>query len=177
MLIVSENLAGLVRQFEICPEALIDEFSLEVKLGAKVRRQRKADTFEPLIFGETYDENAYFAPEETVGRDCSIAPGEALLACSADVYAMPRSHFGLLQTKGSLARLFVSITCNDGQIEPGYRGRITLELVNSAKFPVVIPKGSAIGQLYIFRCGSPAAKPYSGRYQNADAPTLAQFPS
>ncbi len=87
---------------------------------------------------------------------------------------MPVEYFGLVQTKGSLARLFISATCNDGQIEPGFKGKITLELANFGNAEIQIPLGETIAQMFLFRCTT-AAKPYAGRYQNADEPTLATF--
>ena len=76
----------------------------------------------------------------------------------------------LLQTKGSLARLFVSINSADGQIDPGYEGKITFEIYNASDFKINIKPGQAVGNLYLFKT-STAVPPYEGRYANAKIPT------
>lgn len=175
MIVVSENLNGVVRQFDLCEPGLVEEFSIQIKLGSKIRRMKECKDTDPIIYGSPFDVEQYFDQESEFGRDLYLAPGESVLASSDDNYKMPIDYFGLLQTKGSLARLFVAITCNDGQIEPGYEGLITLEITNHARYSVKIPFKSPIGQLYILRCASPASKPYAGRYQNAKGPTVAHF--
>lgn len=100
-----------------------------------------------------------------------IKPGEAFLACTTEIIQMPAGYFGLIQTKGSLARLFISATCSDGQVEPGYHGNLTLEFSNCGNFPVQLLAGDEVAQLFIFRTSSKKAKSYEGRYQNAIGPT------
>lgn len=131
-------------------------------------------TKERIVYGRPYDRDAVFDPQETVGDGVRLAPGDRVLACSEQDYTMPTGYFGLVQTKGSLARLFVSATCNDGQIEPGYTGRITLELANTGACEVILPVGANVAQLFLFRCSMDAA-PYAGRYQGATGPTVADF--
>lgn len=140
-----------------------------------VRRLRDGVSGTPFVFGTAYDKSLFFHDEASIDRDLVLDPGDCVLSCSAERYHMPRGYFGLLQTRGSLGRMFVSATCNDGQIEPGFDGRITLEITNHARFQVVIPVGSRIAQLFIFRCTTEVGKPYDGHYQNADGPTLPTF--
>jgi deoxycytidine triphosphate deaminase len=88
---------------------------------------------------------------------------------------MPNGFFGLIQTKGTLARLFVSATCNDGQVEPGYKGKLTLELMNFSNYQVDLPIGCEVAQLFIFQCSGETVNPYAGKYQAATGPTLPRF--
>ncbi|WP_186130297.1 dCTP deaminase [Burkholderia gladioli] len=176
MLVVSENLSGIVKSFGICRPELVEEFSIKIELGAVVRRMRDIPiSDEPVRYESNYDPDKYFEDERKLAGDLLLKPGQNVLACSRDKYHMPCGYFGLVQTKGSLARLFVTATSNDGQVEPGYHGAITLELSNQATFSVAISPGHNIAQLFVFRCTSDAAHPYNGRYQGASAPTLALF--
>lgn len=176
MLVISENLKSLVRELKICEAGLVEEFSIKICMDRNVRRMRKTPALnQPVRFNSPFDPQPYFEDEEQLGSDLIINPGQNVLVCSNATYMMPLSYFGLVQTKGSLARLFVSTTANDGQIEPGYSGKITLELTNHASFPVAIPLGANVAQLFLFRCTTEAANPYSGRYQNAKAPTIYRF--
>jgi dCTP deaminase len=173
MIIVSENLAGIVSSLKICDPSLIEEFSLQIRLDRQIRRLRES-TIElaPIQYGSPIDHAAYFHEAETVLDSVLIRSQECVLACSQNNYSMPRGYFGLIQTKGTLARLFVSATANDGQVEPGYSGRLTLELTNHSPFSIEIRPGAVVAQMFIFRCSSEVAKPYCGRYQNATGPTL-----
>ena len=176
MIIVSENLAGIVRSLEICNPSLIEEFSIQVKLDRQIRRlQVPTDGLPPIQYGSPINHAAYFRESEQVAESAVLGPKECVLACSQDAYKMPRGYFGLLQTKGSLARMFVSATANDGQVEPGYSGKITLELINHSPFSVALRPGAIVAQMFIMRCSSDVLKPYSGRYQGATGPTLPNF--
>lgn len=176
MLIVSDNLKGITRSFDVCPGSLVEEFSIKILLDRAVRRMRDDPLdVSPVRYGVRYNPDDFFLPEEQILDSLVLQPGQNCLACSKHEYFMPPGYFGLVQTKGSLARLFVTATVNDGQVEPGYKGKITLEISNLAKFPVSIPSGSEVAQLFVFRCSSSSVAPYDGRYQNARGPTLASF--
>ena len=174
MLVVSKNLAGLVSTEKICDISLVEEFSLKICLGSMVRRMRER-VKQPLVYGKPYKVSEYFMDEELLPGDLELQPGENVLACSADSYNIPNNYFGFIQTKGSLARFFVSVTCNDGQVEPGYKGRVTLEITNHANFPVVLPMSIPIAQMYLMRCSTSVESPYAGKYQGATGPTVAKF--
>jgi dCTP deaminase len=175
MIVISENLLGLVRLTHLCPEDAVEEFSIGLRLDGRVRRMRHDIGTRTIVYGSDYAPDDFFEEQREVNRDLSLLPGDRVLACSRDVIRMPDTYFGLVQTKGSLARLFVSATCNDGQIEPGFTGKVTLELSNDSTCEIVLPIGSLVAQMFVFRCSTRAQRPYDGRYQNADGPTLADF--
>lgn len=178
MIVVSENLAGIVRSLKICDQALVEEFSIKIRLDRKIYRLRKpVDDLPSIKYGSHIDHKLYFGDLETITETLTLGPGECALACSQDKYIMPAGYFGLIQTKGSLARIFVSATANDGQIEPGYSGKITLELINHSPFSIEIRPSAIVAQMFVFRCSSEASKLYNGRYQGADVPTLPNFDS
>lgn len=176
MIIVSENLAGIARSFKVCDPQLVEEFSIKIKLDREVRRLREpTDGLAPIRYESKIKHELYFREVEHVADSLVLGPRECVLACSQDIYAMPRGYFGLIQTKGSLARMFVSATANDGQVEPGYRGKLTLELINHSPFSIEVRPGAVVAQIFILRCSSEASHPYQGRYQDANGPTLPIF--
>lgn len=176
MIVISENLSGIVRSLEICNPNLIEEFSVQIKLDRQIRRlQAPSNGLAPIQYESPINYANYFRDPEQVAENVVLGSGECVLACSQDIYNMPRGYFGLIQTKGSLARMFVSATANDGQVEPGYSGKVTLELINHSPFSVVMRPGATVAQLFILRCSSEALKPYSGRYQGATIPTVPSF--
>ena len=97
-----------------------------------------------------------------------LSPGACVLACSRQRIRIPLGYFGLIQTEGSLARLFVGVQISDGQVEGGYQGKVTFELVNLANYSVILPVDSPISQLFIFKTSTRDYKPYAGRYNKAD---------
>jgi deoxycytidine triphosphate deaminase len=112
--------------------------------------------------------------EEKVLREESllIGPKCAVLGCSSEKITFPMGYFGLLQTKGSLARMFVSVNCCDGQIEGGFTGKITFEIVNHSNYTVAVQPLHPVAQLFVFKTSSRYANPYDGRYQGASCPTV-----
>ncbi len=128
-----------------------------------------------VTYGPGMKADLLFEELTEVGPNIEIAPGDRLLACSDTPFKIPAGYFGLVQTKGTLARLFVSCTCNDGQVEPGYNGKITLEVISQSNYKVVLPVGSEVAQLFLFKCSGDVHSLYAGKYQGADSPTLPVF--
>jgi dCTP deaminase len=166
MLIIESNLASLAEQKSICDLSLVERFCLTIRLGKEVYHPRKTEdgALIEVTYDHTPEPETLFDQLSLIDQNLELLPGESVIGCSFDLFSIPLNCFGLLQTKGTLARMFVSITCNDGQIEPGFQGKVTLEITNNSPWKVKIPLKSHIGQLYIFRCTTTAQETYSGRY-------------
>ncbi len=117
------------------------------------------------------------ATTRTIGREEHIVlpPGGRLLACTEEEVSIPLDKFGFVQTKGSIARGFLFVHVGDGQIDPGYRGKITLELYNASAFYYKLVAGMPIASLFVMQTDE-AVDGYDGRYQNAGAPTAMRTP-
>lgn len=99
-----------------------------------------------------------------------LPPGGIVLACTEEEVEIPTDKFGFVQTKGSIARGFISVHMSDGQVDPGYKGKITLELFNASHFYYKLAPGMQIASLFFIKTDV-AVEPYNGRYQGAGAPT------
>ena len=108
---------------------------------------------------------------ETIDKVLMIQPKETLLASSVEEIKMPIGYAGFLQTKGSLARLMVSLHFSDGQVDPGFCGHITFELFNASENKIAIPINAAIGNLYILKVDG-NVDPYNGKYFGSNLPTI-----
>lgn len=172
MYIVGENLRRLTMQKAICDLTLVDRFSLAVTLGPKFYRLKNDADF-VVRYGSQSDVSTLYEVQTSQNGEITLKPGEQVLACSGANFLMPAGYIGFLQTKGTLARLFVSLTCSDAQVEPGFDGYITMEIVNHAPWSVTITVGARVGQLYIAKCSNSETS-YDGRYKGAakDGPTL-----
>ena len=170
MIIIGDNLSGLIKSLNICNLDLFDEFSISLKMDKQVFRIVPTDN-QVIKYGVTKVDDLY-KQEELVDEDLLLKPNECVLACSADEIRMPHGYMGFVQTKGTLARHFVSAHCSDSHIEPGYKGKITLELTNHSPVHIKIPVNSIIAQLFICRCSTTTNNPYLGKYLKADKPTI-----
>lgn len=86
-----------------------------------------------------------------------------VLAHSIEYFHLPPDLMGRVLNKSTWARLGIdaSMTTN---IEPGWRGYLTLELRYSGVMPIRIPRGVGIAQVIFERISQPTY--YSGKYQD-----------
>lgn len=80
----------------------------------------------------------------------------------------------------SLGRLGLIIHATAGYIDPGFEGRITLELSNVANLPIRLYPGMKIGQISFFNMTTPADRPYGhpslgSKYKGQEAPTASRM--
>jgi dCTP deaminase len=176
MLIVGDNLKYLIRQYNIVDyEDSFDNTSISLRMGRTIiKMEPDVDSEDNVIYYGEEIPDKYFKEEEIANGGIVIPPKSCILASSYEKVLIPNGYFGLLQTKGSLARLFVSLTCNDGQIEPGFSGKITFEICNLSNFHIKIKPKQFVGQLFIFKTSTKQVELYNGRYQNASGPTKHQ---
>jgi dCTP deaminase len=99
-----------------------------------------------------------------------LTPGASLLACTEEEVDIPHDLIGWVFTKGNVARGFLSAHVCDGQIDPGYAGKITLELLNHGPLTVALRPGMAIANLYLMKLTS-ATSGYEGRFWGSTGPT------
>lgn len=105
-----------------------------------------------------------------------LHPGEFVLAATLEQVTLPDDLAARLEGKSSLGRLGLLTHSTAGFIDPGFTGRITLELSNVAALPILLHPGMKVGQLCFFRMTSPARLPYGSpglgsRYQGQSGPS------
>lgn len=87
------------------------------------------------------------------GRDDStviVQPHHAVLASTLEYIKIPGDVSGMVLTKSSWARIFISIV-SAPWIHPFYRGCLTLEITNLGNVPVQLPVGKPIAQLVFIK--------------------------
>lgn len=101
-----------------------------------------------------------------------LKPGECLLAASLEYFELPWDLCGWVKDKSTLARKFVTV--QNTVLEPGWRGYITLELVNHSPRAVTLLIGQPIAQVQFAELDRPTDRPYVGKYQDQpDVPVVA----
>jgi dCTP deaminase len=129
---------------------------------------RKLKPIKPFLERTTYNGMSFGLSH--AGYDVRIAetmwlmPGMFSLASTVEEFFMPDDLVGFVHDKSSWARRGLSLF--NTVIEPGWRGFLTLELVNHSTDPIRLLSGSPIAQIIFMRMEESAEKPYAGKYQN-----------
>lgn len=174
MIITKKNLQKLVSHKNVqnrIRDVVVDTTSICIHLDNQFTSYDPYDG-EPFTPPKTMPTTTRTVPD---GKHIVIPPGGKLLACSEEEVKMPLDKFGLVQTKGSIARGFLFAHICDGQIDPGYRGKITLELLNSSDFYYKLEPGMPIASLFFMQTDE-EIDCYDGRYQNSTTPTAMKSP-
>lgn len=109
-------------------------------------------------------------------RPFFIHPGEFVLGVTREVVTIPDDIVAQVEGKSSLGRIGLLIHATAGFVDPGWHGKLTLELSNVAKMPIALHVGMKIGQLSFVRMSTPVDRPYGSaalrsKYQGQMGPT------
>lgn len=106
----------------------------------------------------------------------TILPGECVLGTTAERIELSAGIVGRVEGKSSWGRRFLMIHSTAGFVDPGFKGTITLELVNLSRVSQILPVGSPIAQVSFQYTDQPVRRPYGSEglhshYQNQDGVT------
>jgi dCTP deaminase len=94
----------------------------------------------------------------------TLPPHSFLLATTREKVKLPHDLTAFVEGRSSIGRMGLFIQ-NAGWVDPGFHGRITLELYNANSLPIKLEAGRRICQLVFCRMSSSASRPYQGKYQ------------
>lgn len=109
-----------------------------------------------------------------------LHPREFVLAATLERITLPDSLVARLEGKSSLGRLGLLVHSTAGFVDAGFRGQLTLELLNVTNLPILLYPNMRIAQVSFFEMSSPAEKPYGSegigsKYQEQQGPTASRF--
>jgi len=87
-----------------------------------------------------------------------------LLATTEEYVKLPAHITGFVEGRSSIGRIGLFIQ-NAGFIDPGFEGKITLELYNANSLPIKLQAGRRICQIVFSTLDQPSQNPYKGKYQ------------
>jgi len=93
-----------------------------------------------------------------------IPPHSFMLATTLEWVELPNNITAFVEGRSSIGRMGLFIQ-NAGWIDPGFKGRITLELYNANSAAIQVEAGRRICQLVFCKMDNPAKNPYHGKYQ------------
>ncbi len=107
-------------------------------------------------------------------------PHEFVLGNTGEYVEIPDDLVGRLDGRSSIGRLGLIIHATAGFIDPGFKGNITLEMLNVSNIPIKIYPGMRIAQISYEALSTPAEKPYGSangrsKYNGQTDPTPSQI--
>ena len=136
----------------------IQPSSVDLHLGDdfQVFRNSRYPYIDPAREQEGLTEGVFASVEEPF----VLHPGEFVLGTTVERIALPDDVVGRLEGKSSLGRLGLLIHSTAGYVDPGWDGRLTLELSNVANLPIVLTPGMKIGQISFSNMTTAVDRPY-----------------
>lgn len=98
-----------------------------------------------------------------------LKPGEFVLGSTNEFISFSSSVCGFVQGRSSIGRIGLTVQ-NAGFIDPGFRGTITLELVNESQMAIALIPGYRVVQVVMMEVRDNSEK-YNGKYNDQIDPT------
>jgi dCTP deaminase len=158
------------------PKESIGEAALDVRLGTEFVLFRK-ETFQALdvtsakpLVGEVsrYRESVV----RRIREPFVLHPGQLVIGSTLEYVQMPPRLIAYVVGKSTWGRTGL-IIATATKVDPGFRGCITLEIVNEGEVPLVLLPGLPIAQLVFHITERPVS--YSGVYNSPIGPEFPRF--
>jgi len=165
---------GLVITPLVNREKDIGTSSVDVHLGHEfiVFRRAKATALDITDNEKLKDNIHMYQRKERISRRHKFVlhPGQLALGASLEYLCLPQDISANIEGRSTWGRTGL-IIATATKIDPGFKGCVTLELVNEGEVPLVLYPGLCVAQLVLMRTEEPGE--YRGRYT---CPTGPGFP-
>jgi len=140
-------------------EGQIKSACVDLSLGSEFRtfghtKEPCIDSKKPKEYTETIimDNNKFI-----------LHPGEFVLGITRERVSLPSDIVAYVDGKSSLGRIGITAHITSGWIDPGFEGKLVLEIANLGKMPVILYSGMKICKIMFFGMTSPSQTPYNKR--------------
>lgn len=153
--------------------------SLDLRLGYDFQtfnytRQALIDPGDPA----TFEQLTSLAQLED-GERFIVHPGEFVLATTLERIEIPTDLLARLEGRSSIGRIGIVIHSTAGYVDPGFKGKITLEISNLGKIAVALYPRMRICQIAFEEMSSAVNSGYGekrgAKYQGQDAATASRL--
>lgn len=160
-------------------DAQLQPASLDLRLGYDFQtfnytRQALIDPNDPSTF-----EQLTSLTQLQDGERFLVHPGEFVLATTLEQVEIPNDLLARLEGRSSIGRLGIVIHSTAGYVDPGFKGKITLEISNLGRIAVALYPRMRICQIAFEEMSSPVSMGYGQRrgskYQGQDAATASRL--
>jgi dCTP deaminase len=105
-----------------------------------------------------------------------LQPGAFCLATTLETVTLPDDLVARVDGRSSLGRLGLLVHATAGYVDPGWTGKLTLELSNQSQMPIALYYGMRVSQISFFTLSTPVERPYGSpglgsKYQGQTGPT------
>ena len=105
-----------------------------------------------------------------------VQPGSFVLGSTLETVTLPDDIVARVDGRSSLGRLGLLVHATAGYVDPGWMGKLTLELSNQSQMPIALCYGMKISQISFLRLSTPVERPYgseglASKYQGQTGPT------
>jgi dCTP deaminase len=162
------------------PERQIQPSSVDLRIGNEFKGFRiiRKPCIDPLDKSdlESYMESFHLDQ----GEAFIIHPGEFALATTHEAVKLPDDLVARVEGRSSMGRLGITMHVTAGYIDPGFQGKITLEISNIGKMPVALYTGQRVCQIVFETMTSPSQRPYGhperdSKYMGQDRPVTSKI--
>jgi dCTP deaminase len=186
---IREYIKGGKIKVEPFDENMVGPASLDIRLGNKFRVFKTLE--KEVIDVKDYFDDIYTRVETKdyiihIGKYSDlyilkndnvpiiIHPGEFILASVYEYIELPDNIVGQIHGRSSIGRLGLIIHTSAGYVDPGYRGYLTLEIINVNKVPIKIYPKTKVAQIVFIETESsevPYDKRKGSKYLNEEGAT------
>jgi dCTP deaminase len=168
--IAIRNKARSDRLIEPYHEGQLQPASYDVRLGSELLVPFSISK-DPIDLREPVPDDIYERIDMSMGY--VLRPREFVLGVTEERVNIPNGIVGRIEGKSSIGRLGLTAHVTAGYLDPGFCGRVTLEIVNLFPRQIRLRPGVFIAQLGFEYMAGPSKRPYGSpglqsRYQGAD---------
>lgn len=151
----------------------VGPYYVELRLGTEFSMLR--DSPASFVFDPADPESQpaidslYERTSVRLGQSLVLKAHRHVLATTLQFIRMPNDLCGLVFQRSSWAR--VGLTVGVSHVDPGYQGRLVIQLSNIGDIPIVLYPGVRIIHLCLARLSSPAHMTYRAKYSSATRPS------
>ena len=151
-----------------------DSTSINVRLGNEfiIMKKQTFPTFDIFNFKsniEEYQKKIRINFKESF----TLHPGELILSSTLEYIAIPENLMAYVIGKSSWGRVGL-IIATATKVDPGFKGCITLEIINEGESPIVLYPGTPIAQLILHTLEQPI-EAYNGNFNFSVGPVFTNF--
>jgi dCTP deaminase len=160
------------------PEKQVGPGSVDLRLGTEFLEvlRRRETIVDPFADGESDDKDLQSVDREDrtyvpLGDAFVLHPGQFVLGCTLEYMRLPSDIGGQVLSRSSWGRMGL-LVATAVAVQPGFRGVLTLELVNTGNVPLRLRPGLRVAQLQLWSAEAGSGSTYGadGKYQASLGP-------
>jgi dCTP deaminase len=160
MVLPDSMIKKLKNNIEPFREENLQPASLDIALGGKLLIERHRNRVIDAV-----EDKMEYLPVDV--ENYPLQPNEFVLGVTEEFIHVPDNLTVMLAGKSTLARMGLQIHITAGWVDPGYRGKLTLEIINNSSNILQLHPGMLIGQLVFLEMKRKPDQSYSGKYQDS----------